>query len=186
MEASNKMQLVILSIDCLINVQQCAAQAEQRYKLKYEEVGVLPIWIIKSKVFEHWPFIRETQGERDEGPMLETFDFTYRIGGTPVHCLHCTVFKRLDVRCELGHFSSSFLPLQLFLLVVFECIYGVYISRMIVVAIITRNSIVTFIVYHQKYILYKLTIHVGFHVTTCRSESCLSITNRTHPVSLKQ
>ena len=30
--------------------------------------------------FEHWPFVREKQ---DEGPMLETLDYTIRIGSIP-------------------------------------------------------------------------------------------------------
>ena len=42
------------------------------YKSKYRKVGVLPIRIVKSNV-----------SSSDEGPTLETLDYTIRIGSTP-------------------------------------------------------------------------------------------------------
>ena len=42
------------------------------YKLKYKMVGVLPIWIVNSNV-----------SSSDQGPTLETLDYTIRIGSTP-------------------------------------------------------------------------------------------------------
>ena len=60
-----------------------------------------------SKVyrFERWPFVREKQlclpvSRSDEGPMLETIDFTIRIDSTPtflyfnLNTEHCSILNR--------------------------------------------------------------------------------------------
>ena len=55
------------------------------YKSKYKVVGVLPIridWIVKSNVSSVRPSLRRGFLS-DEGPTLETLDYTIRIGGTP-------------------------------------------------------------------------------------------------------
>ena len=49
-----------------------------RYKSKYEKVGVLLIRIVKSNVSSVLFLFLS-----DEGPMLETLDYTIRIGSTP-------------------------------------------------------------------------------------------------------
>ena len=54
-------------------------------KSKYKKVGVLPIRIAKSNVSSVGP---SSEGNRetflsDEGPILETLNFTIRIGSTP-------------------------------------------------------------------------------------------------------
>ena len=48
------------------------------YKSKYEKVGVLPIWIVKS-TFRALALRQRA----NEGSMLETLDFTFHIGSTP-------------------------------------------------------------------------------------------------------
>ena len=37
----------------------------------------------KVQRFERWPFVRDKLFLSDEGPTLETLDFTIRIGSTP-------------------------------------------------------------------------------------------------------
>ena len=60
-------------------------RAVLKYKYKYEMVGVLPIRIVKSNVSSVGP-LSEKNRASDEGPMLETLDFTIRIGSTqPFH-----------------------------------------------------------------------------------------------------
>ena len=54
-----------------------------RYKSKYKKVGVLPIRLVKSNVSSVGPFVREKLFLSDEGPTLETLDFTIHIGSTP-------------------------------------------------------------------------------------------------------
>ena len=55
-----------------------AIQLAIAYKSKYKKVGVLPIWIVQSNVSRiGLPCFS------DEGPMLETLDYTIRIGSTP-------------------------------------------------------------------------------------------------------
>ena len=55
-----------------------------RYKPKYKKVGVLPIRIVKPNVSSVGPSSeRNMQFLSDEGPTLETIDFTIRIGSTP-------------------------------------------------------------------------------------------------------
>ena len=49
-----------------------------KIKSKYEKVGVLPIWILKSNISSVGVLFLS-----DEGPKLETLDFTIRIGSTP-------------------------------------------------------------------------------------------------------
>ena len=54
------------------------------YKSKYKKVFVLPIRIVQSNVSSIGPSSeRKTFFLSDEGPMLETFDYTIRIGSTP-------------------------------------------------------------------------------------------------------
>ena len=56
-----------------------------RYKSKYKKVGVLPIWIVKSNISSVGSSSERTDPLflSDEGPTLETLDFTIRIGRTP-------------------------------------------------------------------------------------------------------
>ena len=55
-----------------------------RYKSKYKKVGVLPIWIVKSKLSSvGLSSERNTMFLSDEGPTLETLDHTIHIGSTP-------------------------------------------------------------------------------------------------------
>ena len=67
------------------------------YKSKYEKVGVLPIRIVKSNVSSIGP-----SSERNEGPMLETLDFTIRIGSTPIFSYFevCCV-GRVEIQIEI-------------------------------------------------------------------------------------
>ena len=58
-------------------------QQYKGYKSKYKKVGVLPIQIVIVSRFEHWPFVSENSDLSDEGQMLETLDYTIRIGSTP-------------------------------------------------------------------------------------------------------
>ena len=64
-----------------------------RYKSKYKKVGVLPIWIVKSKLSSvGLSSERNTMFLSDEGPTLETLDFTIpvlyikEIGNTETLC----------------------------------------------------------------------------------------------------
>ena len=53
-------------------------------KSKYRKVGVLPIWIVQSNVTSGDPSSeRNSLSLSYEGPMLETFDVSIRIGSTP-------------------------------------------------------------------------------------------------------
>ena len=70
----------------------------KRLKSKYGKVCVLPIWIVKSNVSSVGPLTLFFFS--DEGPTLETLDFTIRIGSTPTflyfdfvseHCLRSTL-----------------------------------------------------------------------------------------------
>ena len=58
----------------------CVGSVEIVYKSKYKKVGVLPIWIVKSNVSSVDP---SSERKHDEGPTLETLDFTIHIGSTP-------------------------------------------------------------------------------------------------------
>ena len=68
-------------------IHQSAPNSRCMYKSKYKKVGVLPIrklflFLFLRKLFL---FLRKQfrQRETDEGPMLETLDYTIRIGSTP-------------------------------------------------------------------------------------------------------
>ena len=67
-----------------------------RYKSKYKKVGVLPIRIVKS-VSSVGPSSERNVILSDEGPTLETLDFTIRIGSTPTFLYFDLYLTRFDV-----------------------------------------------------------------------------------------
>ena len=53
--------------------------------------------------FEHWPFVREKQ---DEGPMLETLDYTIRIGSIPT-ILYFDMYNIVCLKCRIINSVSA-------------------------------------------------------------------------------
>ena len=66
-------------------VKQCKERkgAYIRKKSKYKKVGVLPIRIVKSNISSVGPSSERIMFLSDEGPTLQTLDFTFHIGSTP-------------------------------------------------------------------------------------------------------
>ena len=52
---------------------------QSRYKSKYKMIGVLPIRIVKSNVSSVGPSSERNSFPSDEGPTLETLDFTISV-----------------------------------------------------------------------------------------------------------
>ena len=69
---------------------QYAAQAEQRYKSKYEKVGVLPIRIVKSNVSSVG-----SSSERNRRANARNVRFIIHIGSTPT-------FSYFDLKNKMG------------------------------------------------------------------------------------
>ena len=59
------------------NISILIVETNLEYKSKYKKVGVLPIRIVKSNVSSVGPWFLS-----DEGPTVETLDYTIRIGST--------------------------------------------------------------------------------------------------------
>ena len=71
---------VWLTVSTRNHLKVCGSKYCISYKSKHKKVGVLPIWIVKcniSSVLALHLFLS------DEGPMLQTLDFTIRIDSTP-------------------------------------------------------------------------------------------------------
>ena len=71
-----------------------------RYKSKYRKVGVLPIRIVESNVSSIGPSSERNRKAflflSDEGLLLETLDYTIRIGSTPTLLIKIHVLYILD------------------------------------------------------------------------------------------
>ena len=95
----DKLTSAICRSFAILYIRFCKRQkhvCRQRYKSKHKKVGVLPIRIVKSNVLSDGP---------DEGPTLETLDFTNRIrriGSTPTF-----LYFDLYVTNYVCYYSSS-------------------------------------------------------------------------------
>ena len=80
-------------------------------RLVYCQCVVLPMPIVQR--FEHWPFVREQLFLSDEGSMLETLDYTIRIGSTPTF-LYFYLYLYSAYAAHYVYYNNSILILHEF------------------------------------------------------------------------
>ena len=84
----------------MIFIHRCGIFKCHSYKSKYKKVGVLPIRRVTSNVLSVGPSSEKnmrTVSGSDEGPTLETLEFTIRIGSIPT-------FSHFDLYLYAAHY----------------------------------------------------------------------------------